>query len=397
VRILFLGAAFSQMPPIVRANEMGFEVFTTDNRPANPGHALAQRTFSTSTDDTEALWDLVVGHRIDHVVCYASDVGCRAANTIAQRLGNVHSPDIAIERLTSKLQFREFLNASGLQPLPFVRLTPDTAPHDFPAIVKPVDASGSKGITIVQRREELHDAYEAALAFSRSKQVIAESYLPKTGRQICGDGYFDAGRVEYIGFGDGWFHDRPGAPAPYAESFPCTQSEPVLLHARRKIEMILRESGFVRGTFNLDVINVEGEPFVIEIAPRSGGNFIPDVLLLYSGTDLIEASILAGVRRDFRLTVGEPRGCYANYMIHTFDRGRFAGIEISDWLKRRIRVQRLFVAAGEDVHPFTHGSHALGHLILEFENAWEMHDALERMHEHVSVSVTPREALTPQG
>lgn len=44
----------------------------------------------------------------------------------------------------------------------------------FPVMVKPVDSSGSKGISKVLDKEELIDAFHYALSYSRLKIVLIE-------------------------------------------------------------------------------------------------------------------------------------------------------------------------------------------------------------------------------
>ena len=64
-KILFLGAAPTQMPPLRYAREQGHHVITCDYLPENPGHALANESYNVSTTDKEAILDLAQRKRID--------------------------------------------------------------------------------------------------------------------------------------------------------------------------------------------------------------------------------------------------------------------------------------------------------------------------------------------
>ena len=48
---------------------------------------------------------------------------------------------------------------------------------EYPVIVKPVDSSSSKGISICQNREQLDAAIEKALSFSFRKKILIEKYM----------------------------------------------------------------------------------------------------------------------------------------------------------------------------------------------------------------------------
>jgi hypothetical protein len=72
--------------------------------------------------------------------------------------------------------------------------------NDYPLFVKPVDNNSSKGMSIVYDSEQLEEAYQKALRFSRSKTVLIEEY------KECDDffvGYFlQDGNVEVTFTGD---------------------------------------------------------------------------------------------------------------------------------------------------------------------------------------------------
>jgi len=85
-RILMLGASWLQVPAIEYALSQGYDVITCDNRPENPGHALAMESYDVSTTDQEGVLELARRLKIDGVVAYASDPsvpiswGCRATH-----------------------------------------------------------------------------------------------------------------------------------------------------------------------------------------------------------------------------------------------------------------------------------------------------------------------------
>jgi formate-dependent phosphoribosylglycinamide formyltransferase (GAR transformylase) len=74
-RILFLGAAPTQIPPLRYAIEQGHYVITCDNVPENPGHKLVHESHNVSTTDKEAVLALAQRLKIDGIVAYVSDIG----------------------------------------------------------------------------------------------------------------------------------------------------------------------------------------------------------------------------------------------------------------------------------------------------------------------------------
>ena len=70
-KVLFLGAAAPQIPPIQYAIDQGYYVITCDYLPSNPGHLLAHESHDVSTTDMEAVLELSRRLDINGIVAYA--------------------------------------------------------------------------------------------------------------------------------------------------------------------------------------------------------------------------------------------------------------------------------------------------------------------------------------
>ena len=91
-RILFLGAAPSQIPPIEYAKSQGHYVITCDYLPENPGHKLADESHNVSTTDIEGVLALAEKLKIDGIVAYASDPAAPTAAYVAEKMGLIGNP-----------------------------------------------------------------------------------------------------------------------------------------------------------------------------------------------------------------------------------------------------------------------------------------------------------------
>lgn len=108
-RILFLGAAPSQIPPIEYAKSQGYYVITCDYLPENLGHKLADEYHNVSTTDKEAVLALAEKLHIDGIVAYASDPAAPTAAYVAEKMGLAGNPYTAVLTLARKDLFRAFL------------------------------------------------------------------------------------------------------------------------------------------------------------------------------------------------------------------------------------------------------------------------------------------------
>lgn len=70
----------------------------------------------------------------------------------------------------------------------------------YPLIVKPTDSAGSKGVTRVDRAEDLEDAVKYALKHSISERVIVEEFIEKEGCSSDTDCFSVDGELKFVSF-----------------------------------------------------------------------------------------------------------------------------------------------------------------------------------------------------
>lgn len=95
-----------------------------------------------------------------------------------------------LECCTNKRKFKNVCERVGIETIPDIDIA-DLKKVEYPILIKPVDNSGSKGITVCYNEEMVPSAYEKACKFSKSKQVITEKFM--TSDYVCA----------YYGVGEG--------------------------------------------------------------------------------------------------------------------------------------------------------------------------------------------------
>ena len=122
---------------------------------------------------------------------------------------------------------------------------------NYPLIVKPVDSSGSKGISICPSFEELNNCVTKALSFSKSNDVIVEQYL--TGQEIVAYYAIQEGVASFLGMCDRYTnHERSEtAPLPTAYIFPSAHTGKYILHEDMQVKQLLEGTGIKNGVMFL--------------------------------------------------------------------------------------------------------------------------------------------------
>jgi len=394
-RILFLGGSKFQIPPIKYAKEQGHYVITCDYLPENPGHKFADEYHNVSTTDEEAVLALASELSIDGIVAYASDPAAPTQAYVANKLGLPSNPYESVKILARKDYFRDFLQKHDfLVPKSKSFYALDEAKVWFeeiekPVIVKPVDSSGSKGVSKIESIDELEEAFEYGLEFSREKKVAIEEFFVRDGYQVAGDGFVVDGQLQFRCWANEHFDKLCNPFVPIGESFPSIMTDYTLKQAHSETQRLLDLLGIKHGALNFDFhYNKEGDFSFLELGPRNGGNLIPEVIKYATGVDLIKYTVDSALGLDCsELKMKETEGYYASYMLHAIEDGVVEKVWYSDEIKANILEENLFIQSGDEVKKFDGSNHTLGTMIMKFESEEEMLEKMDNMEKYLKVLV----------
>lgn len=398
-RVMLLGGNFFQMTATKAAKELGYYVISVDYLPDNPAHKYADEYHNVSTIDKEAVLEVAKACKIDGIVSYASDVSAPTAAYVAEKLGLPTNPYESIQILTHKNLFRKFMREHGLgMPEGKSFQEKDEAYAYFqtlqkPVMVKPIDSSGSKGVVKVYEGGEFAAAWEEAISYSISKQVIIERFIEKNGYQIDGDGFIVDGKIRFFGVMD-QHHDDSCAPyTPIGLSCPSIQPMDVQNEARAQIQKIFDLLHMKMGAFNFEyIVDENNHVHILEIGPRNGGNLIPDTLKVATGVNLAKYTLKIALGEDCSdLPECEPVRCASSYIIHSTKTGAYESCAVSDRLPGTVLQQDVLVGKGESVQRFRNAGMGLGAMIVAFDDTKTMCDCIDHMNDYVSVKVKKEE------
>ena len=148
---------------------------------------------------------------IDGIVAYLSEPATATAAYVANKLNLPSNRYESVFILSNKNLFRDFLMNNGLN-CPKARSFKSKSEamdclkeFQFPIMVKPVDSSGSRGVSRIFSLEEFNQAFDYSLSKSKQKMVIIEEYIEMTHEcMIGGDLIVVNGNIEYFGFLNGY-------------------------------------------------------------------------------------------------------------------------------------------------------------------------------------------------
>ena len=394
-RILFLGAAPTQMSPLRYAREQGHRVITCDYLPDNPGHKLAHESYNVSTTDKDAVLELARKLQIDAIVAYASDPAAPTAAYVAEQMGLPGNPYQAVCTLTRKDLFRAFLKEHNFN-VPLSESFYDREQArvwiteiGMPVFIKPVDSSGSKGVTRLTDPVEFDEAFDHALTYSREKMVVVESEIVRASYQVAGDGFVVDGQLAFRCWADEHFDKLCNGLVPIGQTFPTSHPAGWLEIAHTESQRLLSLLGLRTGALNFDFVFTEdGKFYFLELGPRNGGCLIPEVVQYATEIDLVKYTVDAALGLPCTgLTMKGAVGYWSSYMVHSLQTGVYKDLWISERIKPKIIEQDIWVKPGDKVEKYLGSNYTLGTMILKFDSMAEMLEMVDSMENDIHVVI----------
>ena len=308
-RLLILGAGIYQVPLIRRAVDAGFHVAAASWSPDDPGMSLVHEPWVVDTTDKEALLELARRKQVDAVATTGTDAAVPTIGYLCDHLG---LPGIDYETAldcSNKIRMQERFAAAGV-PAAAHRLagTPEEAVRSalaigFPVIVKAPNSSGSRGIAVAEKEDQIGKAFAAAAKVARGGQVLIERML--TGEEFGAQVIVVDGRVIRCLFHNDTVTPRP-ITVPIGHSCPSRLADVLRKEAFEVCQAAVDALGVRNAVCNADLIATADGIRVLEIGARIGATGIPEIIRLHYGLDLYEAALrlAMGERPEIGLTRG---------------------------------------------------------------------------------------------
>ena len=389
-KLMLLGGLRYLLPVIESAHKLGYYVITCDYLPDNIAHKYSDEYHNVSIIDKEAVLALAKELQIDGIMSFAVDPGVVTAAYVQKQMGlPAFCPYESVCILQNKDRFRNFLTQHGFN-VPkakgFSSIEEAMAEKywfPWPVIVKPTDSAGSKGVTRVDRLEDLRPALEVAFAHSLSKRVIVEEFIEKAGCSSDTDSFSVDGELKFVSFSAQRFDEH--APNPYtpsAYSWPSTMTAEQEAELTSEIQRLLKLLGMQTSIYNIETrVGTNGNPYIMEVSPRGGGNRLAEMLRFATGVDLITNAVRAAVGDEVVAVEQKPyNGHWAEVILHADKDGIFNHLLIkSETVNAKIVETDLWVKKGDSIHAFKGANDAIGTLVVQFENDKDLVYALKNL------------------
>lgn len=329
-------------------------------------------------------------------VTSSSEYYIATAAKIASQLKLVGPNHAAIRSCRNKWKQRVRLDAAGIGVPRFRCATSINAAAaaaeelGLSVVVKPVNGTGSLGVRLCQTRKDVA-AHARTLLRQRYNErgqpiprkilveqlAVGPEYSVETfDRQIVGITRKCLGPLPYfVEIG----HDYPAI-------FSNRAKEEISLTVQRALDAL--QLGWGPAHFELRLTS-EG-PKIIEVNPRLAGGYIPELVRLAFGIDLVSATILKAIGEQPSLEKKIDRYASLRFIIPPADGtlAKIDGIERANKVSGIVEV-RLYCKPGDQVRRHGDFRDRIGHTIAAAETSAAACAAAEIAHNRINLTVNP--------
>ena len=293
-RLLFLGASVSQAPAIRYARAQGHFVVACDADPDAVAFELCDVRAVVDFSDVERVAAVAARERVDGVLAVCTDRAVVPAALVTEKLGLPGITPSVATAMTHKPSMRRCLQQGAVPQPRYVvvghELDPVAASSiTLPAVLKPADSGGQRGLFMISRLRELDKHLPETLAMSRSGEAMLEEYVDGAevntlfvvrGGEPTLLTISDRLRPPGAGFGVGWIH-----------SFPAALPDETLRQIETVAAAAIRTLGLENGIAFPQLIVARDGVFVVEVAARIAAGQMADLVRHAVGIELFEIAI----------------------------------------------------------------------------------------------------------
>lgn len=293
-KLVIIGANDFQNQLILKAKERGFETHVFAWKEGAVGEYTADYFYPISIVEKDAILEECQRIQPNGIISIGSDLAAITVNYVAEKMGLTGNGIESSRLATNKYFMRKAFEQNG-DPSPRNYRSDELSEEildkmQMPLIVKPVDRSGSRGITKIENLEQLQKAIEIAEEVSFDKKAMIEEY-------VQGQEY----SVEYISYrGEHTFlaltqKFTTGAPH-FIETGhiqPAPVEDAIVEKVKKIVEHALDTLKIKNGASHSEIkIDEQGNIMIIEIGGRMGGDCIgSDLVQLSTGYDFVNMVI----------------------------------------------------------------------------------------------------------
>ena len=307
MKLLVLGGGRAQLSAIKKTKELGHQVIVSDYLKDAPGRALADHAELVSTFDIKDNVRVGRKYDIDGVMTIGTDQPVYTAAAVADKLNlNTLIDEKTAKAVTNKKVMKNIFKKNKIPTAKFKIIDKNFKQKNlkeinFPAVIKPLDSQGQRGVFKINSTEEVSRYFKDVLKFSREDEILIEEYYESN--EITISGWVEQGKTNILTITDRITYEQVRhIGICTAHIFPSRYLNDYFHEIENISKEIVRFFNIKNGPIYFQFLVGEEGIKVNEIACRIGGAYEADFIPLITGVDILEMAIKAAIGQtiDFK-------------------------------------------------------------------------------------------------
>jgi len=292
-RLLILGGMRISCEIVRKAREMGIYTLVADYNKIedSPGKQIADEAVDLSVIDVDAVVAYIKGNNIDGVFVGFNDMLLPYYAEICRKTGlPCYGTKEQFETLIAKDQYKALCRQFGVPTIPEYDINDEHI--QYPVLVKPVDSSGSRGITICHNHQELVEAVAVGRKASKSDKVLIERYMD--GREVTVFWTFQDGNYYLSALANRHVKHNQGTdviPLPVGYTFPSVYLPKYRAEVEDNCKRMFKHLGLKDGMMFMQCKVEDGMCYVYDLGYRLTGSLEYKILERVCGYNPLEMMI----------------------------------------------------------------------------------------------------------
>lgn len=298
-KMLFIGDSGHYKFPIETAKRMGLHTIALSKYANAVGKLYADEGSLVDMYDKEGVLAFAKERSIDGIFTSWNEINLSTAAYVSKNLKiPFYATQEQIDAIVTKYAFKQTCKKYGVSIIPefFMgeELTEeDIAKFEYPVIFKPVDAGGTKGMTILYGPKGVREAEKKARDCSlKQGKLIVEKYIESRDLFVI-DFIISNGTPYLVSAADRFLVEKTddNVPLSIAFMYPSKFLDEVDSQVKEPICNMIKGLEIQNGVFSVEGIYKDGKVYMIEAQFRFGGTHFYRVVQEEYGIDLMERFI----------------------------------------------------------------------------------------------------------
>lgn len=273
-RLLIMGGMRISCEIVKKAKEMGIYTLVADYNPIelSPAKQIADKALNLNITNVNLVAEAIQRECIDGVFVGFNDMLLPYYADICSKAGvPCYGTKEQFETLIAKDRYKALCRQFNVPTILEYNIEDDDI--KYPVLVKPVDSSGSRGITICHNREELISAVETGKKASKTGKVLIERYMD--GREVTVFWTFQDGNYYLSALGNRHVKHNQGndvIPLPVGYTFPSVYLPKYRKEVEENCKKMFRHLGLKDGMMFMQCKVEDGTCYVYDLGFRLTGS-----------------------------------------------------------------------------------------------------------------------------